>query len=435
MKRIFWGTYFFLIFSLLFVQFILGPVINRVAKAHLHDSIIAYNRQLARGAFHMMEIDLLRLPGDQWKNRIAQLEPQFGYKIALLPLSELALDKGQMEQINGGQIAIVDDGELFYKRIGQSQMVLRKGPFSPLAPDTGYFNLIIWLAVSAIVGLLTFFAIIPYWRQLKKMSEAAIAFGNGQFNTRVVISKYSSLVPLALAFNSMAERIGQLINSHKELTNVVSHELRTPLARLRFGLEMLETAEDNRIKTHYAREMQTDVNELEGLVSELLTFARFDREKPELHFDVHHLEPFLHQVIAESIPDDHPVRCHLHCHLNAQSGQVRFEPKYMARALGNLLQNGLNYADQEIHVVVERNGVECSIHVDDDGPGIPQADRAKIFEPFTRLDVSRNKTSGGYGLGLAIVARILTWHNGRATACDAPQGGTRITLCWPGFSV
>ncbi len=434
MKRIFLGTYFFLILILLFVQFILGPAINMVVKIHLQDSITEYNRKLAKGAFHMMAIDLLRLPDDEWKNRISQLELQFGYKIALLAIPELSLPKAQIDQLLDGKIAVINDGELLYQRIGESQMVLRKGPFSVLEPNPGYLNFFSWLAVSAIIGLLTYISIVPYWRQLLKMSDAAVAFGNGEFNTRVDMSKLSNLAPLAHAFNTMAERIGQLINSHKELTNAVSHELRTPLSRLKFGLEMLDTTEDREVRSLYTRELQTDVAELEALVNELLTYARFDREKPELQFGTHHLEPFLHQVIAESIPDDHPIRCQLLCRLDKESGHVRFEPKYMARALSNLLQNAMNYATSEIQVIVERNGEECAIHIDDDGPGIPPADRLKVFQPFTRLDVSRNRMSGGYGLGLAIVTRILKWHNGRATASDGPSGGARLTICWPGYA-
>lgn len=382
----------------------------------------------------MMELDLLRLPDDKWPERISQLEPEFGYKIALLALAELSLPEDQIAQLREGKIVVAEDGELLYQRIGESRMVLRKGPFSVLEPDPGYFNLVIWLVITAIIGVLTLIAVIPYWRQLRKMSAAATAFGNGRFNTRVDILKISNLAPLALAFNTMAEQIGQLINSHKELVNAVSHELRTPLARLRFGLEMLESADDREKRALYARELQTDVTELEELVSELLTFARFDREKPELQFSDHHLEPFLHQVIAESIPDDSPIRCHLSCRLDAASSHVRFEPKYLARALGNLLQNALHHAEKEIQVVVERNGDECFIHIDDDGPGIPATDRLKVFEPFTRLDASRSRTSGGYGLGLAIVARILKWHDGRASASDGPLGGARLTVCWPGFS-
>jgi signal transduction histidine kinase len=433
MKRIFLGTYIFLIVILLFIQFILGPMIGKIAKIHLRDSTTEYNRQLARGAFHMMELDLLRLPPEEWESRMIQLQPRFGYKIALPAIADTTLNPEQIKQLRLGKIVVAEDGDLLYYRVGESEMALRKGPFSVLEPDSRYFNLIVWLAIIAIIGLLSFLSIIPYWRQIRQISSAALAFGNGQFNTRVALSKLSNLAPLALAFNTMAERIQQLISSHKELTNAVSHELRTPLARLRFGVEMLEAAEDRAKRADFARGLQADVAELEELVSELLTFARFDREQPELSFDLHTLEPFLLQVIAESIPDDQPIRCKLHYCLDKDSSLVRFEAKYMARALGNLLQNALHYAEGEMQMIVERNGKECIIHIDDDGPGIPPADRLKVFDPFSRLDVSRSRTSGGYGLGLAIVKRILAWHNGRAIADDGQLGGARLTVSWPGY--
>ena len=433
MKRIFLGTYIFLVVILLFIQFILGPVIGKVAKIHLHDSITEYNRQLAKGAFYMMELDLLRLPQEEWESRIIQLQPQFGYKIALPTIAETALNQEQMKQLREGKIVVAEDGELLYYRVGESEMALRKGPFSVLEPDSRYFNVLVWLTIIAIIGLLSFLSIIPYWRQIRQMSSAALAFGNGQFDSRVALSKLSNLTPLALAFNTMAERIQQLISSHKDLTNAVSHELRTPLARLHFGLEMLETAEDHAKRAHYTRGLQADVAELEELVSELLTFARFDREQPELSFTLQPIEPFLLQVITESIPDDQPIRCQLHYHLDKDSGLVHFDAKYMARALGNLLQNALHYAEGKIQMIVERNGKECIIHIDDDGPGIPPADRLKVFDPFSRLDASRSRTSGGYGLGLAIVKRILAWHSGRARAEDGQLRGARLTVGWPGY--
>jgi signal transduction histidine kinase len=434
MKRVFLTFYLFLIFSLLFVQFILGPVIGKVAEVYLQDAIVEYNRQLAKGAFHMLELDLLRLPKNEWDNRILELEPQFGYAIGLFGYDELELAEEQLDQLRQGKIAVVDDGEGLFHQIGESGMVLRKGPFSQLEPKSGFFNVAIWFAITAIVGFLTLIWIIPYWRKLRKISIAAMVFGNGDFNVRADISKRSSLTPIATAFNTMAERIQQLINSHKELTNAVSHELRTPLSRLRFGLEMLETSEDMETRAHYARELQIDVADLEELVSELLTFARFDRERPELQFGFHLLEPFLHQLLAESFPDECPIHYQIHNYLDEQSGKARFEPKYLARALGNLIQNALRHADCRIQVIVERNGGDCIIHLDDDGVGIREPDRQRVFEPFTRLDASRNRKSGGYGLGLAIVMRILKWHNGRVTVGDSPLGGARLTISWPGFS-
>lgn len=434
MKRVFLTFYLFLIFSLLFIQFGLGPGITKVAKLYLHDAIVEHSRQLAKGAFHTLELDLLRLPQDQWKKRITELEPQFGYRIELLDLSSLQLAPDLLDQLRQGQIAVAEDGELLYHQVADSGMVILKGPFSVLEPDPGFFNLAIWLAITAIVGLLTLLYIIPYWRKLNTIGTAAIRFGNGDFSVRVKISKRSSLAPIAAAFNTMADRIQQLITSHKELTNAVSHELRTPLSRLRFGLELLENSEDLENRAHYAKELQIDVAELEALVSELLTFARFDRERPELQFGLHRLEPFLHQVLEESIGEENPIDCRLDYRLDQQSAEARFEPKYLARALGNLIQNALRHAEGRIRLIAERDGDNCILHLDDDGPGIREPDRHRVFEPFTRLDASRSRKSGGYGLGLAIVMRIITWHNGQVAIADSPLGGARLTLSWPGFA-
>lgn len=433
MLRLFVASYLFLVATLLFVQFALGPVIEKVAKSYLHEAITEYNRQLARGAFHTLELDLLRLPEERWRERIVQLAPHFGYRIDLSPLSLETFTTEQVEQLRGGHIVVVDDGELLYHRVGESDQVLRKGPFSPLQPETGAFNAIIWLAVIAVIGILTFICIIPYWRQLRRLSAAALAFGDGHLDTRVVISKFSNLAPLANAFNTMAARIQQLIDSHKELTNAVSHELRTPLARLRFGLEMLGSAADQERRIHYIDELQTDVGDLEELVNELLTYARFEREQPELQLASHHLEPFLHQVLDESLPEDSPLRTQLRLQLDPSSRKARFDAKYLARALSNLVQNGARHAASRLELVVERQGDLCCLHVDDDGPGIAEEQRAKVFEPFVRLDRSRSRVSGGYGLGLAIVARILQWHGGSARATSSPLGGARITLCWPAY--
>ena len=135
MKRVFFSFYVFLLVSLLFLNFVLGPVIGKMAKAYLRDSSNEYSRQLARGVFHMMTEDLQRLPREQWPERIRVLAPRFGYDIALLPLAELPLAEEHLRLLRQGGIAVVDEGERLYQQIGDSGLVLKKGPFSVLAPD------------------------------------------------------------------------------------------------------------------------------------------------------------------------------------------------------------------------------------------------------------------------------------------------------------
>jgi two-component system sensor kinase ParS len=111
---------------------------------------------------------------------------------------------------------------------------------------------------------------------------------------------------------------------------------------------------------------------------------------------------------------------------------VAIEPQFMARALLNLLRNAIRYARQRVEVSIEHtdNG-RWRLCVDDDGPGIPAADRVRIFEPFTRLDEDRSRATGGFGLGLAIVRRVAEWHHGTVEASDSPLGGARFMLSWP----
>lgn len=111
---------------------------------------------------------------------------------------------------------------------------------------------------------------------------------------------------------------------------------------------------------------------------------------------------------------------------------ARFDPRHLGRAVSNLVQNADRYGNGLVQVNLERQGQNLLIHVDDDGPGIPETDRERIFEPFARLDASRNRKSGGHGLGLAIVKRVVGSHKGQITVSSSPLGGSRFTLLWPG---
>jgi signal transduction histidine kinase len=231
----------------------------------------------------------------------------------------------------------------------------------------------------------------------------------------------------------MADRIQQLIDTQKELTHAVSHELRTPISRIRFSLEMLNGASLVTDRKHYIAEIVKDINDLEDLVAESLAYAQFEHGDPQLERQSRILEPWLQQI-AHTVLKSHPQIKYQCLNLISEPERtVYLEPRYMARAIGNLLQNAANHAKSRIDVTLSENQEECVIQVDDDGSGIPEADRRRVFNAFIRLESSRSRDSGGYGLGLAIVQRVATWHGGRASATDAPLGGARFTIRWPGF--
>lgn len=433
MKKVFFSFYLFVVAAFLCLHFVYSPIINKIITLNTPEALLEYNRQLAKGAFFLMEQDLLRLPEDKWRDRIAALKPHFGYGIGLMELGALPLDAEQKLQLHQGKIVITGNGDYLYHRVAQSRWVLSKGPVSALEPDMSRMNFVILIGVTLAMALPTVIWIVPFWRKLRKISSAAMAFGHGDFNVRAHIARRSSLAPIATSFNAMADRIQQLITSHKELTNAVSHELRSPIARIRFGLTMLTSSSTPEKKQHYFNGIQRDVNELEGLVGELLTYARFDREKPRLRFRRRPVIPWLKDLLGRKLPAIDRPDCRCSFHVDDPSCSAWFDDKHMGRAVGNLVQNALRCAHRRIHVCLERCDREAVIHVDDDGPGIPEKDRERIFKPFTRLDSSRSRISGGHGLGLAIVRQIAGWHRGSVTVLDSPMGGARFSIRWPGF--
>jgi signal transduction histidine kinase len=168
---------------------------------------------------------------------------------------------------------------------------------------------------------------------------------------------------------------------------------------------------------------------LDVLATESLTYARFDRGAPEIDWQPRALESWLHQVASTALQGYGDMELRFTNHLPDPGQAVYLEPRYMARALGNLLQNAAKHTDHHVEIVLEaeEEAGRCCIHVDDDGEGIPPADRERVSQPFTRLDSSRNRSSNGHGLGLAIVRRVVDWHGGSVQVSEAPLGGARLT--------
>jgi two-component system sensor kinase ParS len=176
------------------------------------------------------------------------------------------------------------------------------------------------------------------------------------------------------------------------------------------------------------RAVSNDVQQIDELISDMLDYARLDH--PGLRMDLQSVEiaPWLDQVLASCPPHNRHVTTSRRDDLRT----LWMEPRLMELALSNLLANALRYARRDVHIEVARENGICRLVVEDDGEGIPESHRASVFHAFTRLDTSRNRETGGFGLGLAIVARIAALHRGRASAgASASLGGARLALEWP----
>ncbi|MEM1031009.1 MAG: ATP-binding protein [Myxococcota bacterium] len=301
--------------------------------------------------------------------------------------------------------------------------VLAAGPVDPSLPvDT--------IPVGAIVALLGLpliaaFVAFRLQREVAKVERASLALAEGELSARVD-NPHGPSRELAAQFNAMAERIERLVRSRDELVQAVSHELGSPLSRLRFHVALLDRPGE--AKTERLRAMNRELDALDELVSELLNYVQ--SEHLDLDCEDFSPEPGLTDLVELAVLEaDDPEAIRIDMDLAAVS--VYADRRLFLRAIENLTRNAVRHARHEVHVRVTENddGVHVSIH--DDGPGIPASLRERVARPFFRLSAERDRKTGGVGLGLAIVHRIVHRHGGRLEIGDAPLGGAVVTTTWP----
>ena len=212
----------------------------------------------------------------------------------------------------------------------------------------------------------------------------------------------------------------------------VSHELRTPVARIRFALEMLADEDEYEYRIQQVEMIDKDIEALNTLIDEIMTYAKLEQGTPSLDFENIILVDVLEQVAVET----EALKTHKIIHLNPLSDTVRVdaERRYLHRVVQNLVGNAIRYCDKQVTLSggIDEETKMAYVCVEDDGPGIPEEDRKRVFEAFARLDDSRTRASGGYGLGLSIVSRIAYWFGGTIQVDASPTlGGARFTMSWP----
>ena len=221
---------------------------------------------------------------------------------------------------------------------------------------------------------------------------------------------------LAVAFNEMQRRIKRMIDDRTQALAAVSHDLRTPITRLRLRLGEVESA-----ATRGA--ISGDLDEMERMIDQTLAYLAGDRDdEPVKPVDV--------AAILATLADDQIDAGREVTLDGARSAVIEGRRLGLKRAFANLLDNAVKYGDRaEIHVTAEADGITVAIA--DHGPGIPQADRARVLDPFVRLEASRNRDTGGWGLGLAIARRIVESHGGTLELTDNTPTGLLVRVHLP----
>lgn len=396
--------------------------------------------QQGRGMAELVSQYLARYPVTEWNLRLSELNKRFGFPVRRIPPFEVDLDDDKKHRLFNEEQAVANFAGnrgnntqiTAYKLLNETGEVLQLGPQNMF--NWYPFELMAVMVVIALgmVGFAVYLLVKPLENRLSNLEKAVLRIRGGDLNARAPVEGSDAIGQLAGTLNGMTEHIQRLLNSQKELTRAVSHELRTPVARIRFGLEMLMDAENDEQRLRNVELIDLDIEQLDKLIDEILTYSKLEEGTPVLDFVMIDLDALMHRVELESralsgdkvvvyVPPDLPEeRCF-----------AEGEERYIHRVVQNLVGNALRYAQGRVEITFSAMGDVFRIDVHDDGPGIPELDRKRVFQPFTRLDDSRTRASGGYGLGLSIVNRIAYWHGGRVRVGESELGGAKFSFLWP----
>lgn len=424
MLRLFFGLFLVMTVGLVLAL----QTVEHTFNALLDNQMQAYNREAVRGQAWSLVEHMREQHGEAREQQLEALRPHYGLSLKLVEADQLALTAEEKSELAQNLLVIRDNYTQFISNIdGGSQLLSIKLPPEPsLMP---FYITAAYMMLAVLIGIVLFFWVRPHWRDLEKLRLAAERFGDNDLAVRIQLSKRSNIRDLAGHFNLMAARIESLIANQRELTNAVSHELRTPIARLSFELDQLKQQPDASLNRELIADMYADLGELEEMVSELLTYASLERGATVIKRENIQATNWLDSVVGSVALEAEAAGVQLligDCQLET----VRIEPRFMARAVINLLRNAIRYAEQRVEVTLVRTGDYYEVRVNDDGPGVPVDGREKIFEPFSRLDASRDRRTGGFGLGLALVRRVSQSHGGQVEVGESDWGGASFRMTW-----
>ncbi len=285
------------------------------------------------------------------------------------------------------------------------------------------WRLVIMVLVMMLILTIIYFSIRFMLRPIKTMNKAVAAISSGDLGHQIEVKRRDELGDLMNSFNAMADRLKEMISSRDQLLLDVSHELRSPLTRIKVALEFLDDSAGKEA-------VKTDINEMEQMVAELLESERLNSAYGGLHIQSTNLTALVQNIVATKKTAQPGIQF-----LAPQEDiWLEADPERLHTAFGNIIENALKYsqsATQPVEVSLDILDSRIQIRIKDFGPGIPESELDSIFEPFYRVDKSRSKETGGYGLGLSIVKKIIQQHYGQIEIKSTLNRGTTFIITLP----
>jgi signal transduction histidine kinase len=286
------------------------------------------------------------------------------------------------------------------------------------------FYILLLATVVALYWLVTVYITLP----VRRLAEVVVRFGSGNLAARAKPQSKDEIGNLGRSFNAMAERIQILLTSERQLLQDVSHELRSPLARLTFEAEMVRKSAD---RNAAATRLRQEIDRLSELVGSLIDMARAEGEPGAVEMEEICLNELLQSTAQSCEVEAQAASCHIHLDTGEETF-LRGNAELLRRAIENVLRNAIRFspAGVAVEIALKRQTGSAQIMVRDFGPGIPDAMKNRVFDPFFRVDASRDARTGGLGLGLAIARRAVRVHHGDIAVSDAFPGAL-LTITLP----
>lgn len=387
--------------------------------------------EVQSAALTVIEAELRAVPSADRRQHVADLAARSGLDLELFDPQDIA-GRDTLARLTKGELAFMSSagGQTWMlKKVKDDSRVLA---FRYDAPDTrrGLLEWTLALVFYAAIALVIMIWLWPLTRDLRQLERSTTSFGDRNWAFDADIKPRSQIYPLAEAFRRMAARIDGLIRSHKDMSNAVSHEIKTPLARIRFEIEMARAAKNADELAERLDNINADIAELNAFVAAALDYAILERAEVALNVARHDFTIVL-PAITESVKRSAPPHLDIRCEVPSDATAVSCDGHLMETLVKNLLYNATRYARGEIRVrFLEQGDGFCRLRVEDDGPGIPEADRKRVFDSFVRLG-EPSGSKAGHGLGLAIVKRVAEWHGGDVALSQSALGGACFDVHWP----
>ena len=287
--------------------------------------------------------------------------------------------------------------------------------------DHGEILLLLLFVVGVILGL-SYLVVRWLFKPLGWLTDGMKQMGSGQLDTRIPIRKHDELGELTQTFNDMSARIRDLLRAKQQLLLDVSHELRSPMTRMKLSAEFIH---DEKVKS----QISADLSEMETMTAEILESERLSSEQGGSSIGRVDLNLLLNELV-EMYSDSEPGVIKL----TDQPLPLELDQERIKILFRNIVDNAVKYSRNQsrpVEIAAEASPSSVTVSVVDYGEGVPEAEQELIFEPFYRVDKSRQKSTGGYGLGLSLCKKIMDAHGGEISVSNPPGCGAQFTILFP----